>query len=334
MAKAIVPSPAITVLLPVYNAGKFLEEAIVSILNQTFKDFEFLIIDDGSTDDSLEIINRYSKRDNRIKVISRPNKGFVATLDEGMSLAKTNLIARMDADDIALPTRLEVQYKYLQEHPDCSVVGCQLQIIDEEGKKKHIDPRPTQDVNLKLFLAYGCALSGPTVVFRKDIIESIGGFQEAALPAEDYDCWVRLVERYPETKIANMPDVLYLYRENSEGISLSNKVAQIKKTIEIGDKYRSSYVKSKVPFLSRSIHEGWFNDITHVDDNEAQEQLRRIYYTIQTWFRNDISRLDKIRAFLLKRKLISYTRINNTNNLPYIYNQPLSHIFPGENHEE
>lgn len=327
MAEEII-LPQVTVLMPVYNAEKFLDEAISSILSQTFKNFEFLIINDGSSDNSLDIINNYSKKDNRIRVITRQNKGFVSTLNEGLSQAKSNLIARMDADDIVLPDRLAFQYTYLQEHPNCSVVGCQVQIIDENSNKKNIDPRPTQDVNLRLFLAYGCALSGPTVMFRKDIIQSIGGFREDALPAEDYACWTRLVEQYSETEIANLPEVLYLYRENSQGISMSNKIEQIKMTIKVGGRFRAEMIRRHWEFLSLSIHRGWMHDCNNVEDIEQREKMRTIYYTIQTWFIRDQSQ----KYFLLSRlnlvKLYLYTFIINKKDLHLLRRQPVSHTFP------
>lgn len=326
-------TPKVTVLLPVYNAQRYLREAIESILGQTFTDFEFLIIDDGSTDDSKKIIEKYQKSDGRIRLVSRPNKGFVATLNEGLQEAKADKIVRMDADDISLPERLQKQYDYLQANPDCAVVGCQVRIMDENGAAEGIDPRPLSDRNVKLFLGYGCALSGPTVAFRKDAISKIGGFQESGYPAEDYDCWVRLVSSDTSAELANVPDVLYLYRENSQGISLTNKVAQVKKTIEIGDTFRHEYLAQGLPFLTPAIHEGWLSEANQLEDDEAQEQLRRIYYTIQTWFRNDVGKTSKIRAYLLKKKLERYTKIYNPENMPYIYNQPSRHTFPGGKYE-
>jgi len=319
-------SPKLTILLPVYNAGTFLAEAIDSILQQTFKNFELLIINDGSSDESLSIINKFASKDSRVRVISRENKGFIATLQEGIAIAKSDLIARMDADDIALPTRLEKQYAYMSNHPECMVVGCQLQIIDETGKKLHIDPRPTTNMNLRLFLAYGCALSGPTVIFRKAILESVGGFDKNELPAEDYACWVKLAEKYPDNTLINLPEVLYLYRETSTGISLSNKNIQIQKTIDIGRAYRLSMIKRGWKFLSKDIHKGWISDIDHITDYEAREQLIRIYFTIQTWFRHDVSNI--FIRYLLKARLINLTKRYNPNNTPYIYNQPNQHTFP------
>lgn len=320
--------PLFTVLMPVFNAEAYLEEAIKSVLNQTIHDFELLIINDGSTDKSLKIINRFAKQDKRITVVSRPNRGFVASLNEGLRVITTELVARMDADDVSLPQRFEKQYTFMTENPGYSVVGCQVKVIDEKGSPKDIDPRPSSNDGLKLFLGYGCSLSGPTVMFRKSAIDAVGGFNEEAWPAEDYDCWTRLAIINPETKFHLLPDVLYLYRENSQGISLTNKMKQIKKTIEIGDTFRKAMIDKNWKFLTYDAHVSWFKDLLAVPDTEAQEQLRRIYYTAQIWFINDVARRNRLKAFLLRRRLMYYTKRYNSENFGYIFNQPFRHTFP------
>ena len=130
--------PSITVLMPVYNAERFLSEAIDSILHQTLTNFEFLIIDDGSTDNSLKIINSY--RDQRIILVRNgTNLGITASLNKGIELAKGHLIARMDADDISYPDRLQKQYDYLNQHPDCAMVSTLARVITEDKQTVYID---------------------------------------------------------------------------------------------------------------------------------------------------------------------------------------------------
>ena len=125
--------PRVSVALPVHNCERYVAEAIESILAQTFTDFEFLIVDDGSTDGTLPILNRFAARDSRIRVISRPNTGIVGALNEILGLARADLVARMDADDVALPVRFERQVRYLDEHPECVMVGSRVTIIDPDG---------------------------------------------------------------------------------------------------------------------------------------------------------------------------------------------------------
>lgn len=324
----VVNGPLFTVLMPVYNAGKYLSDAIESVLGQTESRFEFLIINDGSTDNSLETIKKYAGKDPRIHYITRSNKGLVETLTEGLRAAGADIIVRMDADDISLPERFEKQYQFLMDHPDHVVVGCQIQIVDEAGQAKYIDARPTSDTNVKLFLAYGCAMAGAAVMFRRAPILEIGGYRKDTWPAEDYDCWVRIVESNPDAKIANLSDALYLYRENNAGISLSNKAKQVEATNRAGQKFRQLMLKRKWRHLSYAIHKGWFMDIAHIPDEEQQEQLRRIYYTIQTWFINDEKVTNPLSARLDKFRLESYTKRYNPQNEPYLYNQPTRHELP------
>ena len=126
-------SPSVSICMPVYNTKRYVAEAVESILAQTFGDFEFIIIDDGSTDGSRAILERYAKQDDRIRLISRPNTGIVGARNEALGLARGELIAVMDSDDVALPERFEVQVAYLREHPECVVVGSRALIIDPDG---------------------------------------------------------------------------------------------------------------------------------------------------------------------------------------------------------
>src|SRR5512135_1833139 len=125
--------PLISVCMPVYNAERYIARAVESILGQTFGDFEFLILDDGSTDGSLEILRRYANHDPRIRLTSRPNKGLPPSLNELVDQARGEFIARMDADDVALPERFARQVEYLRAHPDCVLVGSRVQLVDPEG---------------------------------------------------------------------------------------------------------------------------------------------------------------------------------------------------------
>src|SRR4051812_26679567 len=125
-------SPTVSVLMAVYNGEQYLREAVNSILSQTFKDFEFIIIDDGSTDRSPELLASYARADSRVKLISRPNKGLTKSLNEGLHAARGEFVARMDGDDISLPERFERQVSYLREHPEVVLVGSRVEFIDPD----------------------------------------------------------------------------------------------------------------------------------------------------------------------------------------------------------
>lgn len=322
--------PLFTVLLPVYNAEAYLGDAIESILKQTVEEFEFLIIDDGSTDASLEIIRKYAANDTRIRVISRPNKGFVKTLEEGLHEAQADIIARMDADDIAVPDRLRQQFEFLEANKDYAIVGCQVRLMSQEGALNSIDPRPTEDQNLKLFLAFGCALSGPTVMFRKEAVTNVGGFLEEAWPAEDYDCWTRMVMSDATMKMHILPDVLYHYRLNDEGISLTNKRAQVDQTNTIGRTYRYKMLRQGWKFLTLRKHKGWFSDLSHLEDEEQKYRLKSNYYALQTWFIHDQRSLNRPKAFWNNCKLHLFTWLVNPEDKRLIKGQPSEHNMPTE----
>src|SRR3954452_3787995 len=126
-------SPKVSVAMPVYNSERYLAKAVESILAQTFTDFEFLIVDDGSTDASRAILENYAARDQRIKLVSRPNTGYLIALNEMLERSLGYYVARMDADDVALPQRFERQVKYLDDHPECVLLGSRVTIIDPDG---------------------------------------------------------------------------------------------------------------------------------------------------------------------------------------------------------
>lgn len=199
-------TPLVSVVLPVYNGEKYLNEAIDSILNQTFTDFEFIILNDGSTDETEEIILSYA--DPRIRYVkNETNLQIVKTLNKGISLAKGKYIARTDADDFSLPHRLAIQLKYMQSHPEVIVCGSYIQIYEQP---KRIWKVPVQDEAIKAMLLFESCLLHPTVIFTKDMALN-NKYRSSFLGAEDYDLWERLSED-SNTHFANIPEVLLLYR--------------------------------------------------------------------------------------------------------------------------
>lgn len=182
-------TPEVTILLPVYNAEEFIEEAIISILRQTYKNFTFLIINDGSTDKTGEIISKFKEKDSRIEYYQRTNKGLIDTLNEGISLCRTELIARMDADDVAFPNRIERQVSFMNTHPEVSVCGTGM-VYYETGK---INILPASNDHLKIITLFSPPVFHPTVMMRRNAILSIGGYKKTAYCAEDFDLWERMI---------------------------------------------------------------------------------------------------------------------------------------------
>ncbi len=201
-------TPRVTVLMPVYNGEKYLREAIESILSQTFADFEFLIINDGSTDRTAEIIASY--KDRRIRLIpNESNLGLIATLNRGLRLSRGEYIARMDADDISLPRRLEKQVQFMDRHPRVGVCGTRFRTI---GDEKNIRGRmvKTDPDMIRCGLLFSSMLAHPTIMMRKDLIERHNLlYNPEFVHVEDFELWVRMLNY---CDLANLKDTLACYR--------------------------------------------------------------------------------------------------------------------------
>jgi glycosyltransferase involved in cell wall biosynthesis len=212
-------TPLISVCMPVYNAERYLAEAVESILNQTNGDFEFLIIDDGSTDGSLEILKRYAARDARIRLTSRPNRGVAATLNELLDQARGEFIARMDADDLSLSERFQKQADYLRAHPECVLVGCRVWRCDHEGDPmgEYFTLQDHDEIDAFHFLMKGPVLIHPSVMMRRDAVLAVGGYRGFYI--EDIDLYLRLAER---GRLARVPEFLLNYRTHSDNLSSTN----------------------------------------------------------------------------------------------------------------
>jgi glycosyltransferase involved in cell wall biosynthesis len=197
--------PKITVLMPVYNGETYLREAIESILAQSFRDFEFLIINDGSTDQSVSIIKSYY--DPRIRQIDNDqNMGLVNTLNKGLLIAQGEYIARMDCDDISMPDRLKKQVEYMERHPNVGVCGTWIEWYGEE----YVFEYPTDDRGIKEAMLSYCALAHPAVMFGPSLLKTKKIYYNSAFEhIEDYELWSRLA---PITTFVNIPEMLLKYR--------------------------------------------------------------------------------------------------------------------------
>ena len=210
--------------MPVFNAARFLGEAIESIRAQSFENFELIAIDDGSRDQSAEILDEYASADKRLRVFRCGHQGLPRTLNFGISLARAKYIARMDADDIALPARFERQLEFLEAHPQVAVLGTQLQQIREDGTPMAISSHPLCHAEIAANMLKFCCLHHPTVMMRSAAVRALGGYREAFRAAEDHDLWLRAAEQY---ELANLPDVLLYYRLHTQAVSFQNLEQQV-----------------------------------------------------------------------------------------------------------
>jgi glycosyltransferase involved in cell wall biosynthesis len=218
----------VTVLLPVYNGERYLRETIESILAQTYRDFELLIVDDGSTDSSLELITSFV--DDRIKVLRNPERlKLSGGLNRGMKEARGKYIARMDADDIALPKRLEKQFVYMERHPDVGVCGTGIEIFGAVKKRKDIYPKTADEI--KAYGLFDCPFCHPTVMMRKDLFLKHNLWYDGSYyPTEDYELWARAVYLFPTV---NLDDVLLRYRVHGDSMTGSDWDAMDREAVRI-----------------------------------------------------------------------------------------------------
>jgi glycosyltransferase involved in cell wall biosynthesis len=209
----------VTILMPAYNAEKYIGESIGSVLQQTFSDFELLVIDDGSTDGTADLVHSFS--DTRIRYVYQTHSGVAAALNAGLVLAKGKYIARFDADDICYPQRLEKQFRFLEDHPDHTVVGSDADYLLENGDhlfRFSCIGHTNEEIMDKLY--FYCPFIHSAVMFKKDAVMQAGGYSVRAHNFEDYLLWVRLSAK---GKFANLAEPLIRVRFNPASVTIDEK---------------------------------------------------------------------------------------------------------------
>jgi glycosyltransferase involved in cell wall biosynthesis len=217
----------ISVVVPVYNAQRYLEEAMRSVLNQSYRDFELIAVDDGSKDSSLAILKRLAREDKRVRVISRPNTGIVGALNDGLAATKGKYIARMDADDVCLPDRFVKQLAYLESHPDCVLLGSMCTVIDPLCLPLYETERllTHEELDRELMKGRGGVIRHPVAMIRREPFMRIGAYRQQYQWAEDLDLFLRLAEI---GRIANLPDTLLHYRQHPQSVNRTRYEEQAK----------------------------------------------------------------------------------------------------------
>lgn len=246
--------PRVSIVLPCWNGERFLEQSIKSILNQSFKDWELIIVNDCSTDNSPKIAEEYAKKDKRIRVIhNKVNKKLPATLNVGFSHAKGEYFTWTSDDNIAKPNWLSVLVDYLDKHSDVDMVSATMDYIDEDNNLLFkVYPQKTP-----LTLTYKCNV-GAAFMYRKTIADKIGGYDENTFCAEDYDYWCRIALN---GVLKYIPDNIYMYRTNSQSLTALQKPKILEKTTYIQKKYKQDFIKRfnlkywdivKIEYLSKN----------------------------------------------------------------------------------
>ncbi|HMU37944.1 MAG TPA: glycosyltransferase [Pseudomonadota bacterium] len=235
--------PVVSVMMPVFNAGGFVEQAAGSILGQTMRDLELIVIDDGSTDVSAMILRRLAVEDRRVRFLSRKNEGIVATRNQVLSMARADLVACMDADDISHPQRLARQVRYMKEHPECVALGSAIVVVDPEGQPIKAPPVALThaEIDAQLLCGYGWALVQPSAMMRRDAVEKIGGYRAKYDLVEDLDLFLRLAE---VGSLANLPEPLLRFRQHFQSTCVTHASEQTDLKVEV---VRETYLRRGLP---------------------------------------------------------------------------------------
>lgn len=223
-------NPTVSILMPVYNGAAYLRESLDSVLQQTCHDFELIIIDDGSRDESARIIQ--SMNDHRIRFYKQDNRGLAATLNRAIELSRGEYLARQDQDDVSLPLRLEKQLRYMVSHPHCGLLGTWAEIVSGTEKTGRAHRHAAENYCLNFDLLFDNPFVHSSAMLRKSAVEAVGMYSTdpSRQPPEDYELWSRLSRKW---EVSNIPEVLHIYREiptsmSRDGVSpFSNRVIDI-----------------------------------------------------------------------------------------------------------
>lgn len=247
----------VSVILPVYNGSTFLGRAIDSVLMQNFRDFELNIVNDGSSDDSEDIIKNIS--DPRVHYTHQSNQGLAATLNNAIQLSKGNFIARLDQDDLMFQSRLAKQVEYLNLNPDCAMVGTWSEIRVGVTSANRWHKHPSSHEALQLELLFDNPFVHSSVMMRVDVLRELGGYSEDKLrqPPEDYELWSRIARKY---RVANIPEVLTVYREVEGSMSRVGDNPFLKNVIQISTENLATMLSPKFSveecYLLASMYHG------------------------------------------------------------------------------
>lgn len=292
----------LSVILPVYNGERYIAKAIDSVLEQSYENFELIIINDGSTDTTAAVLDQYSDR--RIRVITQENHGLVASLNRAIKVAEGAYIARHDADDWSDPYRLEKQISYLESHPNAVIVGSSIKVMDQSDRVLHEHRVLLNDAELRQELLVRSPFAHGSVIFKRKAALEAGLYEKAYWPAEDYEFWLRL-SAYGD--LANIDEPLYFYREHPEGISSTQQAEQQAKVNEI-----QRLAWQSAPELIKTIRTASYASLPH-----GNIRIQRIMSNVSLSY----NRALKEKNYLVAGRLLKSIAIN-----PIVYRKVASKI--------
>lgn len=256
--------PLVSVLLPVYNGSKYLLEAVNSVLSQTYKHFELIVVDDGSTDSTHNILSKIEKSDERVRVLTlSENCGIVSALNRALSVSKGTFVMRMDSDDICVPQRLEWQVQYLMTHPDISVLGGHVEMFSTDSSSSKIVRHPQNPAMLHFSMFLYCTIVHPSVLMRISALRKFNGYTSSYDHVEDYDLWFRMLQS-PDIRMTNLPRVVLRLRKHEHNISRVRAAEQRENALRVSTsalrvqlgRNEDELQKSHVRLLRRCTRDG------------------------------------------------------------------------------
>lgn len=302
--------PLVSVLMPVYNAAPYLAESIESILNQSYDNFEFIIVDDGSTDNSKQVIKSYAAKDARIKLFERSNAGVVDALNFGLSHCRGQYIARMDADDISMKERLSFQVQFLNQNPDVGIVGSWVKLF---GARNEVWHHRQHDAHIKaLMLFKTCGFSHSSVLIKKEIYSEFS-YSNSAKHVEDMELFLR-IRLNSSWKFANLPKILINYRVHTDQVSTKFKSIQEDNFFFLTSKYIRHFIPNATANELRT-HWDICNQVAAISEEDLIQKGQWLKKLSQA-----LSASDKDPFFVIDEKWLDYCLLNgDIKNLPRIY---------------
>jgi glycosyltransferase involved in cell wall biosynthesis len=292
----LLKTPKVSVVLAVYNGAAFVSEAVKSILNQTFSNFELIIINDGSLDNSEKVLDLFN--DSRIiRIKNEKNLGLINSLNAGIKIARGEYIARMDADDISVPNRFEKQVEFLENNKNIGVLGTAVYCIDKKGLIISKLTQPLLHEAIVWKMCFECALIHPSVMMRKSVLLEDGPYDLEFKHIEDTELWMRLLER---VEFANLPDVLHKYRLHGSSIGNLQSNIQYELSLVLRKNFLNNFFKLNISTNLNS----WFSSkdvvLSEVEKKEGINLLFGIYEGILQKFFPSKNSLDFIRVDFIK----------------------------------
>lgn len=260
-------SPKVSVVMSVYNGEHYLRESVDSILNQAFTDFEFIIIDDGSSDSTWQILAEAADQDQRVRLFkNEENVGLTKSLNKGLRLAQGEYIARQDADDMSLPDRLMLQTRFLDKYLEVGALGTAVEAIDDQGRSLGRREVITEHENLQAYLLVNNCFCHTSLMVRRSLVQDLGGYNEKLRYAQDYDLWLRLGRL---ARLGNLPDTLVLMRYSANSLTRTHRQEQLLYSLEISLKVVRESLEGQ-PLDKRAYQRFWWSYLRLLDKEAYQ----------------------------------------------------------------